>query len=235
MEIEELRKNSPIKTAVYNGHNIRYIEINHIKYGSIVDQAEALEIKPKEAIKWVDNEHIFSHPYIDDLGVEQEMIITSEIGSFELMYASDMSESIGYRNFVSDVAIELRKQAGLEEFQALAMTNEEHHLNNMLKIDNDIMTLENWNGHNIRYVEHKGKWCAVLTDMAKALGLQVTDIIKWLGGENVYDHKEGVVVDEAGTYKMLFASRIPEAFTYREAVFATIGCLSNDYWYNKNK
>lgn len=34
------------------------------------------------------------------------------------------------------------------------------------------MRIENWNGYNIRFIEHKGEWWAVLKDICDALGLK---------------------------------------------------------------
>ena len=34
------------------------------------------------------------------------------------------------------------------------------------------MKVENWNGYDIRFVEHNGEWWAVLADICKPLGLK---------------------------------------------------------------
>ena len=34
------------------------------------------------------------------------------------------------------------------------------------------MRIENWSGHDIRFVEHNGEWWAVLKDICDALGLR---------------------------------------------------------------
>jgi prophage antirepressor-like protein len=36
----------------------------------------------------------------------------------------------------------------------------------------NLIKIENWNGHQIRFVWHNGEWWAVLADIAKPLGLK---------------------------------------------------------------
>lgn len=38
------------------------------------------------------------------------------------------------------------------------------------------MRTENWNGHNIRFIEVDGEWCAILKDICDTLGLRVAKV-----------------------------------------------------------
>ena len=95
--------------------------------------------------------------------------------------------------------------------------------------------VENWNGYDIRFVEHKGEWFAILKDVCDALGLRTDKVAQRLDpgmlerlpieasdhpskvdrsrGENRVRHM--LVVNEIGIYEALFASRRLEARKFR--------------------
>lgn len=91
--------------------------------------------------------------------------------------------------------------------------------------------LEQWNGHNIRFVEHNGEWWAVLADIAKALDLKPKYVKERLSDEVVLtDHvldslgrqQEMLIVNEFGIYETIFSSRKPEAKAFKVWVFEII-------------
>ena len=95
--------------------------------------------------------------------------------------------------------------------------------------------IENWQGYDIRFVEHKGEWWAVLKDICDALDLKTFKVSQRLDphmlervpidvsdipseynrsrGENKTRHM--LVVNEIGIYEALFASRRLEARKFR--------------------
>lgn len=95
--------------------------------------------------------------------------------------------------------------------------------------------IENWNGYEIRFVEHKGEWWAVLKDICDALNLKSKHVAERLDpnmmervkvevsdavlndlrsrGEN--KTRWMLVVNEIGIYEALFASRRLEARKFR--------------------
>ena len=97
------------------------------------------------------------------------------------------------------------------------------------------MRVENWNGYDIRFVEHKGEWWAVLKDICDALRLKSKHVAERLDpdmmervlietsevpsndlrsrGEN--KTRWMLVVNELGIYEALFASRRLEARKFR--------------------
>ena len=93
------------------------------------------------------------------------------------------------------------------------------------------MRIENWNGYDIRFVEHKGEWWAVLKDICDALGLRSKDVSQRLDpdmleririedGSNDINSRGAksfwmLVVNEIGIYEALFASRRLEARKFR--------------------
>lgn len=91
--------------------------------------------------------------------------------------------------------------------------------------------IENWQGHNIRFVEERGEWWAILKDLCDALNLRVAKVAERLDqdmmirvqvkvsevpskdvrsrGEN--ETRWMLAVNEVGIYEALFASKRLEA------------------------
>lgn len=92
------------------------------------------------------------------------------------------------------------------------------------------MKMESWCGHNIRFVEIRGEWWAILKDICDALGLQVGKVSQRLDPEmmEIVDvtievpskHVDSqtfwmLAVNEIGIYEALFTSRKLEARKFR--------------------
>lgn len=93
------------------------------------------------------------------------------------------------------------------------------------------MRIENWQGHDIRFVEVKGEWYAVLKDICDALDLRTDKVASRLDPDMMQrvkievsdnpskgDRSKGenktrwmIAVNEIGVYEALFASRRLEA------------------------
>lgn len=93
------------------------------------------------------------------------------------------------------------------------------------------MRIENWQGHNIRFVEVSGEWYAILKDICDALDLRTDGVVQRLDSDmmtrvkietsdptSTVDRSRGenktrwmVAVNEIGVYEALFASRRLEA------------------------
>lgn len=98
-----------------------------------------------------------------------------------------------------------------------------------------MMRVENWNGYDIRFVEIKGEWWAVLKDICDALDLQSKHVAERLdpdmlervkidafdaGSNDLRSRGQNktrwmLVVNEIGIYEALFASRRLEARKFR--------------------
>ena len=97
------------------------------------------------------------------------------------------------------------------------------------------MRIENWRGHNIRFIEVNGEWYAILKDICDALGLKTYKLAQRLDASMLeriqvevsdipskYNRSRGenetrwmLAVNELGIYEALFASRKPEARKFR--------------------
>lgn len=90
------------------------------------------------------------------------------------------------------------------------------------------MKTENWNGHEIRFVEVKGEWWAVLKDVCDALGLDTRMTSRRLEDEVLKRHvvldslgreQEMLIINEYGIYDTIFRSNKPEAKQFRRWVY----------------
>lgn len=127
----------------------------------------------------------------------------------------------------------------------------------MRKIKEKDIRVENWCGYDIRFVNIKGNWYAVLKDLCDALKLRTAAINQRLDSDMLekvviptsdipskYNRSEVIsndvtssrarksqqmlVVSEEGIYETLFASRKLEARKFRRWTFKTLKRLRND-------
>lgn len=93
------------------------------------------------------------------------------------------------------------------------------------------MKIENWSGHDIRFVEKDGEWWAVATDIAEALGHRdAKNAIRILKDKYKGTHKvstnkgsrEVAILNEKGIYRLIMRSNKPEAEEFQDFVYETI-------------
>lgn len=93
------------------------------------------------------------------------------------------------------------------------------------------MRKENWNGHEIRFVEIEGEWFAVAKDIAEALEYKETRNMLGLVPKaytsscilhGQVQKREYTVISEFGIYQAIFSSHKPQAESFRTWVFEVI-------------
>lgn len=96
------------------------------------------------------------------------------------------------------------------------------------------MKIENWNGHDIRFVEKDGEWWAVAKDVTDALGFSVArDGTKRLSekykGETKVPTLSGdqkmIILNEKGLYRLIMRSNKKEAEDFQDWVYEVIKTL----------
>ena len=98
------------------------------------------------------------------------------------------------------------------------------------------MKVENWNGHNIRFVWKDGDWWSVAKDVCDALGYEnsrkaLSDHVE-KEDKNTVTIRYGIqgnpnmtVISEFGIYDLVFNSHMPEAKSFKRWVYAVIKSL----------
>lgn len=94
--------------------------------------------------------------------------------------------------------------------------------------------VEQWNGHDIRFVMHEGDWWAVLADICRPLGLRAKklserlddeDLSRGLVSDSIGRQQEMLIVNRFGIYDTIFASRKPEVKPFKRWVYSVIDYL----------
>lgn len=93
---------------------------------------------------------------------------------------------------------------------------------------------EEWNGHQIRFVQHKDEWWAIAKDVASALGYNHTpSMVRMLDQDEKGVHimhtpggnQKMTIISETGIYEAIWNSRKPEAKDFKKWVKQTIKAL----------
>lgn len=137
-----------IRTESWCGHNIRFIDINGEWYALLKDICDALKLQVKDVSHRLDPDMLEKVPVeitrksmrplsyktkIHDLGSSDivknsttvYMLAVNEIGIYEALFASRRLEARKFRRWTASVIQKLRKRVGLEQYQALEITNKD--------------------------------------------------------------------------------------------------------------
>lgn len=97
------------------------------------------------------------------------------------------------------------------------------------------MKTENWNDHEIRFVEVDGEWCGIAKDISDALEYRdANSMVKKLNDKYfVYAkmadmNQKYLALTEFGIYKAIFNSKKPKAEEFQEWVFNVIKTLREE-------
>lgn len=132
-----------IRTEKWYGHDIRFIDINGEWYALLKDICDALDLQVKDVSHRLDPDMLEKVPVeitrksmrplsyktkIHDLvknSTTVYMLAVNEIGIYEALFASRRSEARKVRRWTASVIQKLRKRVGLEQYQALEITNKD--------------------------------------------------------------------------------------------------------------
>ncbi|MGL9749503.1 BRO-N domain-containing protein [Enterococcus sp. DIV0170] len=115
-----------MKTEIWNGHEIRFVNLDEEWWAVAKDVAEALGYsstfgltkrlrdKYKGTTKW------------RTLGGVQELVILSEQGVYKAIMNSHKPEAEEFEDWIFNIIKELRQSTGLEGFQVFRMLDKEH-------------------------------------------------------------------------------------------------------------
>lgn len=106
------------------------------------------------------------------------------------------------------------------------------------------MKIENWNGYDIRFIDHNGEWWAVAKDVTDALGIalarravsglkdnevalaNICEVHSMnVSSNGVRKTQRMYIISEKGIYRLAFKSRKPEAEAFQDWVFNVIKYL----------
>ena len=116
-----------MKTENWNGHEIRFVNINDEWWAVAKDVAEALGLKQvTRAIHSLPKDGVTTSKVIDSLGRTQDVNIINEKNIYRMAFKSRKKEAEAFQDWIFDIIKELRQSTGLEGFQVFRMLDKEH-------------------------------------------------------------------------------------------------------------
>ncbi len=122
-----------IKTEKWNGFDIRFIEKDGEWWAVLKDVCNALGLDTRMTSRRLEKDVLFRHP-LETAGGQQEMLIVSEYGIYEVIFRSNKPEAKDFRKWVYKMLSELRKASGYEGFEIFRMLDKEHQKEMMKKL-----------------------------------------------------------------------------------------------------
>ena len=130
-----------MKTEIWNGHKIRFVEKNSEWWAVAKDVTDALGFaQAKDATRKMPDKYkgVYKVPTTSDNAkcpATQEMIVLNEKGLYRLIMRSNKAEAEGFQDWVYDILKTLRQVSGLEGFQIFRMLDKEHQKEAMQRLN----------------------------------------------------------------------------------------------------
>lgn len=125
-----------MKTELWNGHSIRFVEKDGQWWAVAADVATALSFsRPADMVRMVEAQDKGVHK-VRTLGGEQDMLILTEYGIYQCVFNSNKPEAKAFKRWVFNVIKQLRESAGLEGFEVFRMLDKEHQRKQMEALQN---------------------------------------------------------------------------------------------------
>ena len=137
-----------MRTESWCGYNIRFVEVNGEWYAILKDICDALRLRSKDISQRLDPDMMervcveTSEDGSNDIRSRGEnktrwMIAVNELGIYEALFASRRLEARKFRRWSASVMQKLRSKVGLQQYEAMKMTDPDIQDN----IDNILDTL----------------------------------------------------------------------------------------------
>lgn len=124
-----------MKTEVWNGHQIRFIQKDGEWWAVLKDLCKPLGIEPKHVRYRLRKEGVVSnYPLPDSRGITQDYLIVKEQGIYLTIFASKKQAAKEFQMWVMDLLVELRESTGLQGFEVFRMLDKEHQKEAMQKL-----------------------------------------------------------------------------------------------------
>lgn len=113
-----------MKTEIWNGYPIRFVEKNGEWWAVLKDVCDALGLKTYDVSRRIKD--MVSTHNLETVGGKQQMLIVNEFGIYDTVFQSRKSEAKEFRYWVYEMLKQLRQATGLEGFQIFRMLDKEH-------------------------------------------------------------------------------------------------------------
>lgn len=113
-----------MKTEIWNGYPIRFVEKDGEWWAVLKDVCDALGLKTYDVSRRIKD--MVSTHNLETAGGKQQMLIVNEFGIYDTVFQSRKSEAKEFRYWVYEMLKQLRQATGLEGFQIFRMLDKEH-------------------------------------------------------------------------------------------------------------
>ncbi|MFT8823674.1 Bro-N domain-containing protein [Liquorilactobacillus satsumensis] len=113
-----------MKTELWNGYQIRFVEIKNEWYGIAKDISDALDYRDANSMVKKLNKKYFVYAKMEDMN--QKYLALSELGIYKAIFGSHKPEAEQFQEWVFNVIKTLRTQSGLEGFEIFRTLDKEH-------------------------------------------------------------------------------------------------------------
>lgn len=132
-----------IRTEIWNGHEIRFIETTPGVWQAVgPDVARALDYqRTNDAIRMhcrYTSKRSIPHPQNPQKTISVNVIPEKDI--YRLAFRSEQPEAVDFQDWICDMLTTLREASGLEGFQAFRMLDKEHEKEAMKRLHEGIST-----------------------------------------------------------------------------------------------
>lgn len=127
-----------MKTEVWNGYEIRFVEKDGEWWAVAKDAAKALNFRDATTATQKMKEQYKGTYKVCTPSGEQEMIVLNEKGLYRLIMRSNKPEAENFQDWVYEVIKQLRQSSGLEGFQVFCLLDKEHQKEAMERLKNGL-------------------------------------------------------------------------------------------------
>ncbi len=115
-----------MKTEIWNGYPIRFVEKDGEWWAVLKDVCDALELRTDGVKSRLNANHISNGVEVDETGRPHKFIIVDEFGIYQTIFQSRKAEAKNFQEWTYQMLAELRMSTGLEGFQIFRMLDKEH-------------------------------------------------------------------------------------------------------------
>lgn len=113
-----------MKTELWNGNAIRFVEVNNEWWAVAKDVADALEYSnTSNMVKLVPDKYL-KHSVLE--GMNAKSLLMSEFGIYKAVFGSHKPEATDFQEWVFTIIKQLREASGLEGFEIFRQLDKEH-------------------------------------------------------------------------------------------------------------
>ena len=115
-----------MKTEIWNGYPIRFVEKDGEWWAVLKDVCDALELRTDSVKLRLNANHISNGVEVDETDRPHKFIIVDEFGIYQTIFQSRKPEAKSFQEWTYQMLAELRVSTGLEGFQIFRMLDKEH-------------------------------------------------------------------------------------------------------------